>query len=105
MLIALKLNWANPPGRPVGMLRDIFWLSAGQAIAMTNTQKDTRVDVKEIVAVEDGLLIKYLPDSEKTAQLFRTTVRERIRANSEAQGLFSIEDEDLFTEKRTGSLH
>ena len=105
MFIALKINWAQPLDRPVGMLRDIFWLSTGQAIAITNQGKDQRVEVKEIIACDDGLIIKYLPNSERTSEFFRAIVKERIAANSEVDNVISLADYDLQRARTTGSLH
>jgi hypothetical protein len=105
LFIALKINWAQPIDRPVGMLRDIFWLSTGQAIAITNAKKDQRVEVKEVITCDDGLIIKYLPNSESASQFFRTIVKERIAANSEADGMISVSDYDLEKVRRIGSVH
>jgi hypothetical protein len=104
LFIALKINWAQPVDRPVGMLRDIFWLSTGQAIAITNNKKDQRVEVKEIIACDDGLIIKYLPNSESTSNFFRAIVKERITANSE-EGSINVSDYDLKNVRRIGSVH
>ncbi len=88
------------------MLRDIFWLSTGQAIAITNKQKNQSVDVRDVVAVEDGLIITYLPNSEATAESFRALVKARIAANSEAQGIISVSDHELNDSvRRAGSVH
>lgn len=106
MLIALKINWSGPGHRPPGMLRDVFWLSAGQAIELTNasTNPQTRIDVKEIVAVDDGLIIKYKPASDQSAQIFRTKIRERILANAQARDIVSIDPKHVLDEaKRSGS--
>lgn len=87
------------------MLRDIFWLSTGQAIAMTNVQKGQHIEVREILAVNDGLIIKYLPNCERTSESFRALVKERIAINSEAQGITGITGYAAVQDQRTGSVH